>query len=237
MCFAASNYKESNEYVLGFSYDMVTTLIPEGLMFNKIAGRNKEVGRDYHFVSKEKDKYLHFMVGVYPEETTLQKSVNQYLTQVCSTPFKESVGADIKVGDRFWVVQHSEGNIYFSRNNVFVCLIGNAGDNLQLAKHIDDLIINQKSPFKYSKTSPSAPFPEIPKQIKNNAAAWKTLFKDYSGRYEVVTNGQAIYRKDPENNKETFELARKTGKVKLTINIVTDDNLFDTKEVETELVP
>jgi len=51
------------------------------------------------------------------------------------------------------------------------------------------------------------------------------------------TNGQAIYRKDPENNKETFEPAKKTGKVKLTINIATNDNLFDTKEVETELVP
>jgi len=224
-------------YVVGMDTTRYNDLVPEGFTLKSDSLMRYSHANSYLFLSSDSNNSVNLLIGIYPDRDKLIISYESFLKMASDNYYYQNSDDSRVVGDVSWNYKKNSKTISFARNNVYIRLYSRSSDSLALAKHIDDLILNQKPPFKYSKTPPSAPIPKIPKKINNNENTWKKLFKDKSGWYEVVTNGQAIYRKDPENNKETFELARKTGKVKLTINIVTDDNLFDTKEVETEIVP
>jgi len=194
--------------------------------------RLNSIGREFQVLDSEKNLKYVLSIAVYPNKDKLIETVNTFRKTI--SEIWDSVSTEnCVVGDIVWKSDYQE--VIYSRNNLLVSVYSRNNDFTEIAKKIDNLIVNQKPPFKYSKTPPSAPIPKIPKKIKNNEDNWKALFKNCSGRCDVITNGQVIYRK--KTTKETFEPAKKTGKVKLTINIVTDDNLFDTKEVETELVP
>jgi len=221
-------------YVVGMDTTQYNDLVPEGFSIIDYSPMTYIHANKYGFLSKDSSKYINLSIGIHQNNNKGVYLIEKYLKAASNSSFCQDTPT--RVGLISWSFNNSN-EIYFLRNNVFLRISSNGMDVMKIAHNIDDLIINQKPPFKYAKTPPSAPTPKIPKQIKNNEDNWKALFKDYSGWYEVVTNGQAIYRKDPENNKETFELARKTGKVKLTIKATTDDNLFYTKEVETEIVP
>jgi len=188
-------------------------------------------GRETKVLDSENNLKYALRIAIYPNKDKLIEAINIYRKTI--SEIWDSVSTEnCVVGDIVWI--RNDHKIVYSRNNMLVSVFSWENDFTEIAKKIDNLIVNQKPPFKYSKTPPSAPIPKIPKKIKNNEDNWKALFKNCSGRYNVVTNGQVIYRK---TTKEIFEPAKKTGKVKLTIKIATDDNLFDTKEVETELVP
>ncbi len=233
--FSLSTVASANAtYVVGMDTTQYNDLVPEGFILKKSKPSQYPHANCYRYISQDSSKFLEVDIGIYPSKEMLINSVEQYLKDACSVEYKRICSDVVKVGTDSWVMTGLEEQL-FARNNVFIRVYLKGPGDLEISKYIDDLIVNQKPPFKYAKTPPSAPIPKIPKKIKNNEDTWKALFKDYSGWYEVVTNGQAIYRK--KRTKETFEPAKKTGKVKLTINIVTDDNLFDTKEVETELVP
>ncbi len=237
--FSLSTVVSANAtYVVGIDTTRYNDLVPEGFKLKSNSQRKFLEANSYTFLSNDSSDKIYLFIGIYPDKDKLVSSVEAAYKIASDSQFYQNSDDSRVIGDVSWNYdKRKSSNICFARNNVFIDLYSKSSNRLELAKHIDDLIINQKPPFKYSKTPPSAPIPKIPKKINNNENTWKKLFKDKSGWYEVVTNGQAIYRKDPENNKETFEPARKTGKVKLTIKIVTDDNLFDTKEVETEIVP
>jgi len=235
--FSLSTVASANTvYVVGMDTTRYDDLVPEGFTLKSYTLMRFPHANSYIFLSPDSTDSISLDISIYPDRNKLITSYESFLKMASDSYYYQNSDDSRVIGDVSWNYDKRKSiSVCFARNNVFIDLYSRSSDSLALAKHIDDLIINQKPPFKYSKTPPSAPIPKIPKKIKNNEDTWKALFKDYSGWYEVVTNGQAIYRK--KRTKETFEPAKKTGKVKLTINIVTDDNLFDTKEVETELVP
>ncbi len=231
LCFGET---KDNLYVSGIDVkELINKVIsPNENNIIKQSTLLNSIGRENTVSDSEKRLKYVLSIAVYPNREKLIETVNTYRKTI-SEMWTEVSTENCVVGDIVWKSDYQE--VIYSRNNILVSIVSRNSDSMKIAKQIDNLIINQKPPFKYSKTSPSAPLPETPKQIKNNAAAWKTLFKDYSGEYTVISNGQVVYFKYPTG--DTFTPATLLGKVKLTINIATDNNLFDTKEVETEIIP